>query len=156
MIKKAITFIILVVFISSSFGQITSDKEAVESLNWIIENPQIESDSIFANKSTEILKWYASNNPQVEMRVSGISEFIDSSKSYKFFKEILMIYTLSEIDNQINRKVDKNESSFLAISNVLKYYERITKIDENYKNPVLQKYSALSDKGLKKQMKKLQ
>ena len=75
---------------------------------------------------------------------------MDSSKSYKFFKEILMIYTLSEIDNQISRNIDKNESSFLAISNVLKYYDRIIEIDENYKNSVLQKYSTLSDKGLKK------
>ncbi|WP_048331187.1 hypothetical protein [Bizionia psychrotolerans] len=156
MIKKVLTFILLITFINTSFGQITSDKEATESLNWIIENPQIESDSIFTNKSAEIFKWYASNNPQVEMRVSGISEFMDSSKSYKFFKEIIMIYTLSEIDNQISRNVDKNESSLLAISNVLKFYERIIKIDENYKNSVLQKYSALSEKDLKKQMKKLQ
>ena len=156
MIKKVLTFILLTTFINTSFGQITSDKEATESLNWIIENPQIESDSIFTNKSAEIFKWYASNNPQVEMRVSGISEFMDSSKSYKFFKEILMIYTLCEIDNQISRNVDKNESSFLAISNVLKYYDRIIKIDETFKNSVLQKYSALSEKELKKQMKKLQ
>lgn len=150
------TFIILMVFISSSFGQITSDKESTESLYWIIENPQIESDSLFTNKSAEIFKWYASNNPQVEMRVSGISEFMDSSKSYKFFKEVIMIYTLSEIDNQISRNVDKNESSFLAISNVLKFYKRLIKLDENYKNSVLQEYSALSEKDLKKQMKKLQ
>lgn len=156
MIKKAMTFIILMVFISSSFGQITSDKESTESLYWIIENPQIESDSLFTNKSAEIFKWYASNNPQVEMRVSGISEFMDSSKSYKFFKEVIMIYTLSEIDNQISRNVDKNESSFLAISNVLKFYKRLIKLDENYKNSVLQEYSALSEKDLKKQMKKLQ
>ena len=72
MIKKVLTFILLITFINTSFGQITSDKEAAESLNWIIENPQIESDSLFTNKSAEVFKWYASNNPQVEMRVSGI------------------------------------------------------------------------------------
>ncbi|MBL6665713.1 MAG: hypothetical protein ISP66_01770 [Flavobacteriaceae bacterium] len=90
-VREALPLMLLMTLINTSFGQITSNKE---SLNWIIENPQIESDNIFTHKSTEILKWYTSNNPQVEMQGSGISEFIDSSKSYKFFNNIIMIYTL--------------------------------------------------------------
>ncbi len=90
-VREALPLMLLMTLINTSFGQITSNKE---SLNWIIENPHIESDNIFTHKSTDIFKWYTSNNPQVEMQVSGISEFIDSSKSYKFLNNIIMIYTL--------------------------------------------------------------
>lgn len=148
--------ILLMTFINYTFGQITSNKEATESLKWIIENPQIKTDSLFTEKSVEIFKWHAVNNSQVEMRVSGISEFMDSSKSYKFFKEVTMIYMLSEIDNQINKSINKRESEFLAISNVLSFYKNVILINEDYKNSILEKYSTFSEKELRKKLKKLQ
>lgn len=155
MFKKVILTSLLICFAYPIFGQITSNKKANETLNWLIENPQIKSDSLFTEKSVEVLKWHAKNNSQVEMRPSGIGEFMDTSSTYKFFKEITMIYMLSEIDNQINKSIDENQSAFLSISNVIKFYENVITINGAYKNDILDRYSTFSEKELRKKMKKL-
>lgn len=155
MFKKVMLITLLICLTYSSFGQITSNIEANETLNWLIENPQIESDSLFTEKSVAVLKWHAENNSQVEMRPSGIGEFMDKSQSYKFFREITMIYMLSEIDNQINKNVDESQSAFLAINNVLKFYQNIVLKNSIYKNVVLDNYTSLTEKDLRKKIKKL-
>lgn len=152
--KVVIISLLFMTFTISGFSQISSDNEATETLKWIIENPQINNDSIFIKKSADLLKWYVLNYPNVEFRTTGISEFMDSSKADKFFKEITTIYAFSEFNNQINGEMNQTESAFLSISNVLDYYEKIIVFDEELKDSVLQKYNTLSEKDLRKEMKK--
>ena len=121
---KLILLFVIIISSKATFGQVNSAKEAEEVLFWIIENPQIETDSIFKEQSINIFKWQALNHPQVIMRVTGISEFMDSGENYKFFKEITMIYMLSEFMNQINGESREVESAFIALNNVLNYYKK--------------------------------
>tara|TARA_R110000744_G_C19153469_1_gene539670 strand:+ start:112 stop:540 length:429 start_codon:yes stop_codon:yes gene_type:complete len=139
----------------SAFSQVNSTKEAEEVLSWIIENPQIETDSLFSEKSVNIFKWQALNHPEVKMRVTGISEFMDSGKNHKFFNEITMIYVLSEFMNQINGESREVESAFLALNNVLDFYKKLVQQNTDYKNLILEKYASLSEKELRKKIKKL-
>jgi hypothetical protein len=137
------------------FGQITSDKSASKELKWLIENPQMKSIRVFEKKSMDIFSWYVLNYPKLVIRTKGIGEFMDSSDGYKFFGEVTLIYSLSEFDNQINRNITENESAFLAIMNVLTYYNRIIQIDKKYIDPVLEKYSNYSEEELRKEIEML-
>lgn len=150
--KPLIISFLMMVIVKNTFGQITSDSQSTETLTWLIENPQIESDSLFNEKAANVFKWQALNYPNSQMRVKGISEFMDSSKNDRFFKEIVMIYTLSEFDNQINKNLKKDESAYFAIKNVLAYYNKLIQIDSEYDNPILDKYYGLSEKKLRKKL----
>jgi len=152
--KLIIILLFLMTIVQITFGQITSDSQSTKTLSWIIENPQIESDSLFTEKAAAIFKWQTTNYPNSQMRVKGISEFMDSSKNDRFFAEIVMIYTLSEFINQMNKELSKDESSYLAIKNVLVYYNNIIQIESNYNNSILDKYYKLSEEKLKKRIKR--
>jgi hypothetical protein len=152
---KLISLFVIIISTKAAFGQVNSAQEAEEVLSWIIENPQIETDSIFSEQSVSVFKWQALNHPEVKMRVTGISEFMDSGTDYKFFKEITMIYMLSEFMNQISGKSGEIESAVIALNNVLNYYKKVIQIDNKYKNPVLEEYIGLSEKHLRKKIKKL-
>lgn len=153
--KTLLILFIILAFGKNAIGQITSDSESSDTLNWLIENPQIESYSIFAEKATAVFKWQAINYPNILMRVKGVSEFMDSSSNYKFFKEIIMIYSLSEFDNQINKDLKKDESAYFAMKNVLTYYSNIIQINPSYKNHILDKYNGFSEERLRKKIKRL-
>ncbi len=150
-----ISFFAIVLFSKSSFSQVNSDREANEVLSWVVENPQIETDSVFKEKLVSIFKWQALNHPQVQMRVTGISEFMNAARNYKFFEEITMIYMLSENMNQINGESSKIESAFLALNNVLSFYRKLVQINPSYGNSVLEKYARLSNKELRQKIKHL-
>ncbi|SNR79698.1 hypothetical protein SAMN04488009_0108 [Maribacter sedimenticola] len=152
---KLISLFFIITSTKATFSQVNSAKEAEEVLSWIIENPQIETDSIFSEQSVSVFKWQALNHSEVQMRVTGISEFMDSGANYKFFKEITMIYMLSEFMNQINGESREIESALIALNNVLNYYKKVVQIDTKYKNPVLEEYVGLSEKHLRKKIKKL-
>ena len=154
--KKAIIILfVIITFSNNVIGQIKSDSEASETLNWIIQNPQVESDSIFTEKVTAVFKWQAINYPNSEMRVKGIGEFMDSSPNYKFSTEIVMIYGLSELDNQINKDLKRDESAYSALKNVLAYYSNLIQISSTYNCPILDEYNELSESKLKKLIKRL-
>lgn len=155
MFKKVMLITLFVCIAHSSFGQITSNEGAEEALNWIIENPQMKSDSLFVEKSAAVIKYNFENHSQVEMRSSGIGEFMETSGNYKFFREVTLIYMLSEMNNQVNKNVSKNQSAFISISNVLKFYQNILLLNENYKNVTLDNYATLSEKELRKKIKNL-
>jgi len=63
-----------------------------------------------------------------------------------------MIYNLSELDNQVNKKVSAEESAYLAIKNVLEFYKSLIKTDNAYKHPLLDEYVELLEKKLKKRV----
>jgi hypothetical protein len=154
MIKQALIVFILLFKINLVFAQITSNEEASRSLEWLIQNPQIDSIKTFEKKSVEIFKWYAINYPQLNFRTTGIGEFIDSEHRSQFYREIMMIYNLSELDNQVNKKVSTSESAYLALKNVLDYYNNLTQINEVYKHPLLEEYNDLSDGKLRRRINK--
>ena len=78
--------IILVAILHSSFllCQINSDQEALDTYEWIIENPKIDSKEEFGQKLKGLLQWQAIQHPQTLMRTNGIGEFMESQKHYKF------------------------------------------------------------------------
>ena len=150
-----LTFICLVSF--SISAQINTDKQAIDTINWLIENPQIESDSLFVSKSANLIKWQFINHPNSPMIFSGLSEFMDNTPSeYKLYKEISVIYMFSTFTNKIeNKNYSEKKSSFYAIQDVLNYYQKALEIDSQVRNEVLDSYLSFSDKELKKKMNKL-
>ena len=151
--KAALVIFIFLTQLNFTFGQVTSNEEASNKLKWLIENPQVDSVKNFEKITVEIFKWYALNYPNLEFRTSGISEFMESG-DYKFYREILMVYNLSEFDNQINKNIAAPESAYLALKNVLLFYSNLTEIDPTFKHPILEEYNKLTDKQLQKRVTK--
>ncbi len=80
---------------------------------------------------------------------------MDTSQNDKLFKQIIMIYSLSEFDNQINTSLNENESAYSALLNVLNYYKNSVQLDSNHTNSILEKYLELSEKELRKKIGRL-
>jgi len=138
---------------SSIFAQIQTKQQALESIDWMINNPQIENDSLFANKLTDLLRWQMERDPNKILNVGGISEFQENSNGgYKLYGPIVSIYFVSTL---INENYNINESAYYAIQNVLDYYKNSLEIDSTLQNDILNDYMSLTSSALKKKMKKL-
>ncbi len=65
-----------------------------------------------------------------------------------------MIYSLSEFGNQIDKNIDATESAYLAIKNVMVFYNNLIQIDPTFEHPILEEYNKLSGKQLKNRVTK--
>lgn len=151
--KLTLLTICLISLGTTIFAQITTDQQASEKLQWLIDNHQ--TDSVFTEKSVEILKWYATSNPELEMRVKGLGKYLHSKRDESLDKRVIMIYTLSEFENQTNLSITRLESAVLAIKNVLIIYGNYKQFDDKCENRVLEKYSHYSKEELTSKIKKL-
>ncbi len=133
----------------SLIAQINSEKEAVNAMKWLLENPQIESKKIFNTKTSEITAWRLSNvlNPELHLKekVDFIMELGDSDYSNEFS----VIYDFGNFIQKIeNSNYNKKLFKYYSINGVLKYYSNLIKIDESCKIDYLDKLIVLSDEEL--------
>ncbi|WP_143520023.1 hypothetical protein [Reichenbachiella sp. 5M10] len=142
----------ILLFAESTFAQIQTKEQAIESINWVIDNPQLDSDSELEKKLADLLRWQMSRNPHVEMNVGGMSEIQNTASNKKLFRAIISIYTCSTF---INEDYSKTESAVYAINNVLTYYKNALEIDDTLRIEILDEYISYSDSELKGKMKKL-
>jgi hypothetical protein len=154
--KTSLTLLFLLIFIPIS-AQIETEKQALVAINWIVENPQIESDSLFVNKSAELIKWQFFNYPKTPIEFGGLSEFMDkTNKDYNLYKEITVVYMFSSFIAKIkNKNYSIKKSTFYAINSVLKYYKKALEMDHSLSNKILDNYVNLSEKELKKKINSL-
>ena len=142
--------------IQLAIGQFNSADDAFQALEWLVENPQVKSDSIFVAKSSDLIKWQVVNYPKTEMRVAGIIEFMDNCSDYKFYKEVLVIFMFSEFKNQITKKnLNETKSAVKAMKSVISYYNNILLKEPSLNNKILDQYRKMSKKELKTKMKEL-
>ncbi len=154
--RKLTIALVAILQCSFVFCQITSDKEALDTYEWIIENPKLDSKDEFGQKLKNLLQWQASQHPQTLMRTNGIGEFMKSQESYRFYQEIIVIFMLSEFKfNMLNIEYDNSEFAYHAMTNVLRYYHNILQLDGQLKNNLLDEYSDLNQEELKIKMIKL-
>ncbi|WP_272973039.1 MULTISPECIES: hypothetical protein [Croceibacter] len=147
--KKTIITISFVFCTLSLIAQINSEKEAVNAMKWLLENPQIESKKIFNTKTSEITAWRLSNvlNPELHLKekVDFIMELGDSDYSNEFS----VIYDFGNFIQKIeNSNYNKKLFEFYSIRGVLKYYKILIKLDENCVINYLDDLIVLSEKEL--------
>lgn len=153
MLHKFLAISTLILLLTeSTIAQIQTKKQAIESINWIVNNPQLESDSLFENKLANLLRWQMSRNPNVQMNVGGISEIQNTSISNELYRAIISIYTCSTF---IHEDYSITESAVYSMNNALSYYKNAIEIDQALKIEILDEYLSYSESELRKEMKKL-
>ena len=147
--KKTIITIFFVFFTLSLIAQINSEKEVVNGMKWLLENPQIESKKIFNTKASEITAWRLSNVPNPKLHLKDKVDFIMELGDSDYSNEFSVIYDYGNFIQEIeNSNYNEKLFEFYSINGVLKYYRILIKLDENCVINYLDNLIVLSEKEL--------
>ena len=157
--KTILSFIILTLCSTLIHSQnnsetILTDKEALETIFWIRDNPLKPMDPIFIEKYGDVLDWFVSSQSELELKISVkcMGEFIDKypdTKAYKYSDDITLLYTLGQFAYTIENKSGNNSigSCYYSTKLVLAYYEKLVSKSKKNKNRLLDKYLNLENEN---------
>ena len=155
--KTILSFIILTLCSTLTHSQdnsekVLTDKEALETVFWIRDNPLKPMDSIFVEKYGDVLDWFVSSQSELKISIKCMGEFIDKypdTKAYKYSDDIMLLYTLGQFAYTIENKSGNNSIGICYYSTklVLAYYEKLVSISKKNKNRLLDKYLRLENEN---------
>ena len=153
--KKLIIFLILILLPLISFGQL-NQKEFLKTLEWINQNPSQSNDDVFVSKSADLIKFQIFNYPNFPINTSGTKELSDDWKGHKYERYFLIVYSFNQLYYKINNdKFDNLEAYVFSMNQLLKSYSNLIEKRPEYKIKTFDEYAKLSQKDLKKRIKKL-
>lgn len=152
-------FLFVVSFQTKTFGQlkVKSEAEILEAIEWISTNPVEKNNKEFVSKAAGYITYQVVNYPNFPVNFSGLMEFMDHDRNYKYYDEINLVYTSNQLANKIRsgNKYDQTKSSVKSMRKVLEYYKLLLEKKPDQKNSVLDLYSEMSKSELEKHIEKL-
>ena len=153
--RKTILVISIMALTFCSFGQIT-EKQFIEKIEWLNENPSTSENTEFVSNSVDILEFQFLNFPNTPINVSGTKELEKGWHNYKYEKYFIIVYSFNQLYYKIrNKKYDNLNACVFSIKKLIKSYTIITENEPELKIETFEEYKKMSDKELKKRIKKL-
>lgn len=152
-------FLFVVSFQTKTFGQleVKSESEILEAIEWISTNPVEKTNKEFVSKAAGYITYQVVKYPNFPVNFSGLREFMDHERDYKYYDEINLVYTSNQLANKIRsgNKYDLKKSSVKSMRKVLGYYRLLLKKEPDQTNSVLDLYTNMNKRELEKHIKKL-
>ncbi|MFD0975264.1 hypothetical protein [Salinimicrobium gaetbulicola] len=152
-------FLFVVSFQTKTFGQleVKSESEILEAIEWISTNPVEKTNKEFVSKVAGYITYQVVKYPNFPVNFSGLREFMDHERDYKYYFEINLVYTSNQLANKIRsgNKYDLKKSSVKSMRKVLGYYRLLLKKEPDQTNSVLDLYTNMNKRELEKHIKKL-
>ena len=147
--KEKILNLLFTFFTISLIAQINNKEDAIKTMNWLLENPQINSKEVFENKVNEIGTWKLNNTQNPNLHIKEKMNFINKFDDFKYSNEIFYIYDYGDyVENFENVNYDEKLSELYCVRGILKYYKNLIKLDKTFRNEFLDEIVLLSDKEL--------
>ncbi|MEM1338237.1 MAG: hypothetical protein AAGF96_10825 [Bacteroidota bacterium] len=153
--KKITFFLGILILPLISFGQLNQN-EFLTTIEWINQNPSQSNDEVFVSKSADLIKFQIFNYPSFPINTSGTSELSREWKGHKYERYFLIVYSFNQLYYKIeNKKFDKLEAYLFSMNQLLKSYSNLIEESPEFKIGIFDEYAKLSQKDLKKRIKKL-
>jgi len=153
--KKLIFILSLIILPISSFGQI-NEKQFFENIEWLNQNPSESNNQLFVSKSADLITFQIFNYPNFYINVSGTKELDKEWKNHKYEKYFIIVYSYNQLYYKLNNKKFKNLDSYVfSIKKLIESYSRIIEKEPKLKIKIFDEYKSLTEKELRKRIKKV-
>ena len=139
----------------TSYGQL-NQTEFIKTIEWINQNPLESDNENFVSKSADLIKFQIFNYPSFPINTSGTKELDEEAKGHKYERYFLIVYSFNQLYYKIkNEKFDKLKACVFSINQLIKSYSKLIEKNPELKIKAYDEYAKLSQKDLKKRIKKL-
>lgn len=142
-----------------AFGQVEvkAKEKIVEDIEWLSSNPVETSNEEFLSRTSGIILYQMMKYPDFPINYKVLSEFMSTSKDYKFYDQIIMIFAPNQLLNKIEtgERYELSFSSLNSIDKVLEFYKLILRTDPSRRHATLDRYLNSTDKDLKDHLSRL-
>ena len=152
--KKLFVVLSLITFPFISKGQ--SEAKFNESMEWLNENPSLSTNEKFVSNSASLITFQVINYPDFLIDLGAMREVDEELIEYKYKDYFSIIYSFNQLYFKLkNKKYNRLDACTFSMNKVIESYEKIIDKDPSLTIPILDEYSKLSEKELKKSIKKL-